>query len=36
MQYFQTRFLEEANKFIAELDNKTVKKIFYAKGIPLG
>ena len=29
MQYFQTRFLEEADKFISELDSKTVRKIFY-------
>jgi len=29
MQKFQTRFLEEAEKFISELDSKTVKKIFY-------
>lgn len=29
MKYFETRFLEEANKFIAELDSKIVKKIFY-------
>lgn len=29
MRYFETRFLEEANKFIAGLDLKTVKKIFY-------
>ena len=29
MQYFQTRFLEEANKFIANLDSKAVKKVFY-------
>lgn len=29
MKYFETRFLEEANKFIACLDLKTVKKIFY-------
>ena len=29
MQYFQTRFLEEAEKFISELDIKTTKKIFY-------
>ena len=28
-KYFDTRFMEEANKFIAELDPKTVKKIFY-------
>ena len=29
MQRFQTRFLEEADKFISGLDSKTVKKIFY-------
>ncbi|MFW6352655.1 MAG: type II toxin-antitoxin system RelE/ParE family toxin [Bacteroidota bacterium] len=29
MRYFETRFLEEANKFIADLDSKTAKKIFY-------
>ena len=29
MQHFQTRFLEEADKFIAGLDPKAVKKIFY-------
>lgn len=29
MQYFQTKFLEEADKFISELDIKTIKKIFY-------
>ncbi|HKL32243.1 MAG TPA: type II toxin-antitoxin system RelE/ParE family toxin [Tangfeifania sp.] len=29
MRYFETRFLEEANKFIAGLDLKTTKKIFY-------
>lgn len=29
MQHFQTRFLEEANEFIAGLDPKAVKKIFY-------
>ena len=29
MQYFQTRFLEEADKFIAGLDKKTVSKLFY-------
>ena len=29
MQYFQTQFLDEADKFISELDIKTVKKIFY-------
>ncbi|MEA1787593.1 type II toxin-antitoxin system RelE/ParE family toxin [Arenibacter sp. GZD96] len=29
MKYFETRFLEEADRFIAGLDSKTVKKIFY-------
>lgn len=29
MQHFQTRFLEEANKFIAALDQKAVRKVFY-------
>lgn len=29
MQKFQTRFLEEADKFISELDSKTVRKVFY-------
>lgn len=29
MRYFETRFLEEANQFIAGLDLKTAKKIFY-------
>ncbi|HLF45558.1 MAG TPA: type II toxin-antitoxin system RelE/ParE family toxin [Chitinophagaceae bacterium] len=29
MRYFQTRFLEEADKFIAEPDPKAVRKIFY-------
>ena len=29
MKYFETRFMEEANEFIAELDPKTVKKILY-------
>jgi phage-related protein len=29
MQYFQTRFLEEADKFIAELDIKSARKVFY-------
>ncbi len=29
MQYFHTRFLEEADKFIAGLDAKTAKKVFY-------
>jgi phage-related protein len=29
MEYFQTRFLEEAEKFISELEPKAVKKVFY-------
>lgn len=29
MRYFETRFLEEADKFIAELDPKTARKVFY-------
>lgn len=29
MRYFATRFLEEANKFMAGFDAKTVKKILY-------
>jgi len=29
LQYFQTRFLEEADKFIASLDSKTARKVFY-------
>ncbi len=29
MKYFETRFMEEANEFIAKLDPKTIKKIFY-------
>ena len=29
MRYFETRFLEEANEFIAELDSKAARKIFY-------
>lgn len=29
MQHFETRFLEEADKFIAELDLKTARKVFY-------
>jgi phage-related protein len=29
MQYFQTIFLEEADKFIADLDAKIAKKVFY-------
>ena len=29
MRYFETIFLEEADKFISGLDPKTIKKIFY-------
>lgn len=29
MQYFKTRFLEEAEKFIAALDKKAAMKVFY-------
>jgi phage-related protein len=29
MRYFETRFMEDANEFIATLDPKTIKKIFY-------
>ena len=29
MRYFETRFLEDVDEFIAGLDPKTVKKIFY-------
>ena len=29
MQYFQTQFLEEAEKFIAGLDSKSIKKVLY-------
>lgn len=29
MRYFETRFLEEAERFIADLDLKTAKKVFY-------
>lgn len=29
MKYFETRFLEEAKKFIAGLNSKTAKKVFY-------
>ncbi len=29
MKYFDTKFMEEANEFFAELDTKTIKKIFY-------
>ncbi len=29
MRYFETRFMNEAEEFIAQLDSKTAKKIFY-------
>tara|TARA_B110000967_G_scaffold123260_1_gene125786 strand:- start:1932 stop:2162 length:231 start_codon:yes stop_codon:yes gene_type:complete len=29
MRYFKTRFLEEARKFMANTDAKTIKKIIY-------
>lgn len=29
MRHFETLFLEEANEFIAELDSKAARKIFY-------
>ena len=29
MRYFETIFLEEAEDFIAALDPKTIKKVFY-------
>jgi phage-related protein len=29
MRYFETKFLEEADEFISQLDLKTIKKIFY-------
>ena len=29
VQYFQTRFLEEADRFIASLDSKAARKLFY-------
>lgn len=29
MRYFETRFLEEVDEFLAKLDKKTVKKIIY-------
>jgi phage-related protein len=29
MRYFETRFMEEADVFIAQLDSKISKKIFY-------
>jgi len=28
MRYFETRFMEEANQFIAQLDKKTIKKFY--------
>jgi phage-related protein len=29
MRYFETRFMDEVDDFIAQLDSKTAKKIFY-------
>jgi ABC-type phosphate/phosphonate transport system ATPase subunit len=29
LQYFQTRFLAEANEFIASLDPKAARKVLY-------
>jgi len=29
LHFFQTRFLEEAEKFIADLDSKAARKVFY-------
>lgn len=29
VRYFETRFLEETNQFIAQLDKKSAEKIFY-------
>jgi len=29
LTYFETLFLEEAEKFIAKLDRKTISKVFY-------
>ena len=29
MRYFEIKFMEEANEFIAELDPKTIKTILY-------
>ncbi len=29
MRFFETKFLEEADKFIAQLDPKTIRKILY-------
>jgi len=29
MRFFETKFMDEADKFIAKLDSKTVRKIFF-------
>ncbi|MBP1664474.1 MAG: hypothetical protein H6Q19_1614 [Bacteroidetes bacterium] len=29
MRYFETRFLDEADEFLAKLDQKTVRKVIY-------
>ena len=29
MRYFETRFLEDADRFVASLDPKTIKKVLY-------
>jgi len=29
MRFFDTKFLEEADEFISQLDSKAIKKIFY-------
>lgn len=29
MRFFETRFMEEANMFLAELDLKTIRKVLY-------
>jgi phage-related protein len=29
LQYFQTRFLEDADKFISKLDKKAARRLFY-------
>ncbi len=29
MRYFETKFMEEANEFLAKLDTKIISKIFY-------
>ena len=29
MRFFETKFLEEADEFISQLDHKIIKKIFY-------